>query len=307
MAILTTDKVTEIFCFADEFCKEYAKLIEENKQIAIGDGKKHRNRPHEMSDSEIITILILYHFGTFANFKHFYLHYIKVHLKSDFPKALSYNRFVAIEHKVFVPMMLFLNLACFGKCTGITFVDSTKIAVCHNKRIFNHKVFSNLAQRGKSTMGWFYGFKLHFVCNDRGEIISFVFTPANTDDRSMEVFNTLKKKLFGKLYGDRGYISSSLVEMLFQDGVHLVTGIKSNMKNRLMSLYDRIMLRKRSVIETINDELKNICDIEHSRHRSVHNFFMNLIAAIAAYNFFDKKPSIRVDFKPDTSQLALFY
>jgi hypothetical protein len=154
---------------------------------------------------------------------------------------------------------------------------------------------------------YIYGFKLHFVCNDRGEIISFVFTPANTDDRSMEVFNTLKKKLFGKLYGDRGYISSSLVEMLFQDGVHLVTGIKSNMKNRLMSLYDRIMLRKRSVIETINDELKNICDIEHSRHRSVHNFFMNLIAAIAAYNFFDKKPSIRVDFKPDTSQLALFY
>jgi hypothetical protein len=209
---------------------------------------------------------------------------------------------VAIEHKVFVPMMLFLNLVCFGKCTGITFVDSTKIAVCHNKRIFNHKVFKDLAKRGKSTMGWFYGFKLHFVCNDKGEILDFFFSPRNTDNRSIDVFNVLKKKLFGKLFGDRGYISASLFETLFSEGIHIVTGIKSNMKNRLMTLMDKILLRKRSVIETINDKLKNICDIEHSRHRSIHNFLMNLIAALGAYCFFDKKPAIKVDFK----QLSLF-
>ncbi|GAB6009215.1 IS982 family transposase, partial [Dysgonomonas reticulitermitis] len=213
--------------------------------------------------------------------------------------------FVAIECTVFVPMMLFLNMVCFGKCTGITFVDSTKISVCHNKRIYNHKVFEDVAQRGKSTMGWFYGFKLHFVCNDKGEIISFFFSPGNTDDRSMEVFNVLKKKLSGKLYGDKGYISASLFETLFNDGIYLVTGIKRNMKNRLMSLYDRIMLRKRSIIETINDELKNICDIEHSRHRSIQNFFMNLIAALGAYCFFDKKPAIEVDIEL-SNQLELF-
>ncbi|MDR2469528.1 MAG: IS982 family transposase, partial [Tannerella sp.] len=195
----------------------------------------------------------------------------------------------------------------FGKCTGITFVDSTKIAVCHNKRIFNHKTFRGLAMRGKSTMGWFYGFKLHFVCNDKGEIISFFFSPGNTDDRAVEVFHMLKKKLFGKLFGDKGYISASLFEMLFNDGIHIVTGIKSHMKNRLMTLRDKVLLRKRSVIETINDELKNICDIEHSRHRSIHNFFMNLIAALGAYCFFDKKPAIKFDFEPDTAQLALFY
>jgi hypothetical protein len=197
-----------------------------------------------------------------------------------------------------VPMMLFLNLVCFGKCTGITFVDSTKIGVCHNKRIHNNKVFKEFAKRGKSTMGWFYGFKLHFVCNDKGEILSFFLSPGNTDDRSVEVFNCLKKKLFGKLYGDKGYISTSLFTMLFNDGIYLVTGIKSNMKNKLMPLYDRIMLRKRSVIETINDELKNICDIEHSRHRSTHNFVMNIIAALGAYCFFDKKPAIKVDIVP---------
>jgi hypothetical protein len=193
MSLLTNDKITEIFCATDEFCKEFSKIIKEERRPAIGDGKKQRSRQSEMYDSEIITILILYHFGSFANFKHFYLHHIKVHLKKDFPKVFSYNRFVAIEHKVFVPMMLFLNLIRFGKCTGITFVDSTKIAVCHNKRIFNRKVFNNLAKCGKSTMGWFCGFKLHFVCNDKGEILDFFFSPGNTDDRSLEVFNVLKK------------------------------------------------------------------------------------------------------------------
>lgn len=307
MSLLTIDKVTEIFCSADEFCKEYAQVIKENKALPCADDKKRRNRTHEMSDSEIITILMLYHFGSFKNFKHFYLMYIGVTLRKEFPKQLSYQRFVAIEHKVFIPMMMFLNLVCFGQCTGISFVDSTKISVCHNKRIFNHKVFKDLAQRGKSTMGWFYGFKLHFACNEKGEILTFFFSPANTDDRNIDVFNVLKKKLFGKLFGDKGYISSSLFEMLFNDGIHLVTGIKSNMKNKLMSFRDRILLRKRSVIETINDELKNICDIEHSRHRSIHNFFMNLIAALGAYCFFDKKPSIKFEIEPDQRQLALFY
>jgi hypothetical protein len=115
------------------------------------------------------------------------------------------------------------------------------------------------------------------------------------------------KKMFGKIFGDKGYISSSLFEMLLDNGIHLVTGIKSNMKNRLMSLRDRILLRKRSVIETINDELKNICQVEHSRHRSLHNFIINLIAAIGTYCFFDKKPSIQFDREKPTGQRELFY
>lgn len=306
MSLLTQDKITEIFCLADDFCKEYSHEIKSNKALAPNNGKKHRNRSHLMSDGEIMTILMLYHFGSFKNFKHFYLMYIGGTLRKDFPKQLSYNRFIAIENKVFVPMMLFLNIICFGQSTGISFVDSTKIAVCHNKRIFNHKLFQDIAQRGKSTMGWFYGFKLHFVCNEKGEIISFFFSPGNMDDRDIRVFNILKKKLFGKLYADKGYISTNLFEMLFNDGIHIITGIKSNMKNRLMPLYDRIMLRKRSVIETINDELKNICDIEHSRHRSIHNFFMNLIAALGAYCFFDKKPAIRFERTYEKEQLSLF-
>jgi hypothetical protein len=302
----TLDKITEIYCIADDFCKEFAEEFKKHKMLPE-DGKKHRNRSCEMSDSEILTILLLFHFGSFKNFKHYYLHYIGVHLEKEFPKQLSYNLFIAIEHRVFVPMMFFLNLVCFGHCTGITFVDSTKISVCHNKRIKRNKVFDGIAKTGKSTMGWFHGFKLHLVCNDKGELLSFCLTPENVDDRDPQVLKTLTKKLFGKLFGDKGYISASLFEMIFNNGIHLVTGIKSNMKNRLMSFYVRIMLRKRSVMETINDELKNICEVEHTRHRSMHNFVMNLISALAAYCFFDKKPAIRFDREKQYGQLSLFY
>jgi len=155
-------------------------------------------------------------------------------------------------------------------------------------------------------MGWFHGFKLHLLCNDKGELLSFCLTPGNVDDRGPNTLKVLTKKLFGKLFGDKGYISSSLFETLFDNGVHLVTGMRNNMKNHLMSLYDKIMLRKRSVIETINDQLKNICEIEHSRHRAVHNFVMNLISALAAYCFFDKKPAIRFEMALPTGQTALF-
>ena len=304
--MLTRDKITEIFCIADDFCQHFASEMKKQPKLHAEDGKRSRNRRCEMSESEIITILMLYHFGDFKNFKHFYLHYICVHLKSEFPRALSYNRFVQIEHHVFIPMMFFLNTVCFGNCTGITFVDSTKIAVCNNKRIYRNSVFQDIAKRGKNTMGWFYGFKLHLVCNDKGELLSFCLTPGNIDDRDPKTLQLLTKKLFGKLFADKGYISKSLFETLFSEGVHLVTGIKSNMKNRLMPLLDRILLRKRSVIETINDMLKNTCDVEHSRHRSIHNFIMNLIAALGAYCFFDKKPAIKVDFEPQYGQLAIF-
>jgi len=191
--MLTKYKITEIFCIADDFCKHFAIEMAKQPKLPAADEKRHRNRPCEMSDSEIITILMLFHFGTFKNFKHYYLHYIGVHLKNEFPKQLSYNRFVQIEHRVFMPMMLFLNTVCFGKCTGITFVDSTKIAVCNNKRIYRNKVFQDIAKRGKNTMGWFYGFKLHFVCNDKGELLSFCLTPGNIDDRDPKTLQSLTK------------------------------------------------------------------------------------------------------------------
>ena len=304
--MLSADKVSEIFCIADDFCQEFDREIE-NLSLPL-DGKKHRRRKGQMSDSEIITILICFHFNTYRNFKHYYLSYVKGCLKDAFPNAVSYNRFVELESRVAVQMALFLELFCFGECTGISFIDSTCIPVCHNKRIKRNKVFKGYAAMGKSTMGWFYGFKLHLICNERGELINFMLTKGNVDDRDEAVFNRLTDNVLGKIYADKGYISETLFTRLYSNGIHLVTGLRSNMKNKLMAVYDKIMLRKRSVIETINDELKNVAQAVHSRHRSVFNFAMNMLAALAAYCFFDKKPAINCDFciEGSSGQLALF-
>ena len=256
-----------------------------------------RNRKRMMSDAEVITILICFHFNSYRNFKHYYLGCVCQHWKHLFPKRFSYNRFVEIMPRCFVAMTMFLKLGCFGECSGSSFIDSTCIPVIHNKRQFNMKVFKNYATKGKSSMGWYIGFKLHLLCNERGEILNFVLTRANVDDRNESVIEPLTDKLFGKLYADKGYISQSLFGKLFDNGVHLVTGLRANMKQQVMPVYDKIMLRKRSVIESVNDMLKNVAQLVHTRHRSVHNFIMNLLAAMGAYCFFAVKPQVNFDFE----------
>ena len=279
-------KVTEIFCLVDEFCQEFDATT---RPFLLG---KPSKRPPVMSQSEVITICLLFHLSGFRCFKHFYLFYVQRHMQGEFPRTVAYNRFVELSQGVLLPMSIFLKTCCLGKCTGISFVDSTPIRVCHNKRIKRNKVFRDIAQVGKSTMGWFYGFKLHIVINDKGQILNFAVTQANVDDREPLKNESFLRAVFGKLFADKGYISQQLARILFTDGIHLITGIRNNMKNSLMSLSDKIMLRKRSVIETVNDELKNICQLEHSRHRSFANFMSNLIAGLIAYAFLPKKPSI---------------
>jgi len=298
-------KLMDIFYFADEFCKELNKTLE-GVQLSGDNSKKSRNKPCKLSDSEVITIMIAFHLGGYRNLKHFYTQYVQVHLKGDFPKTVSYNRFVELQQKALFPMVIFLKMMRLGSCTGISFVDSTPLRVCKNKRIFNHKVFKDIAQRGKSTMGFFFGFKLHMVVNEKGEILDFVITPGNVDDREPLKNANFLNKLFGKLFADKGYIGQKLFEQLFIDGIHLITGLKRNMKNSLMSINDKILLRKRAIIETINDELKNICQVEHSRHRCFGNFLTNLISGLLAYSFLPKKPSIKFDIEPTFGQLALF-
>ena len=297
--MINFDKVTDIFCLVDEFCNNFDNYT---KDFILG---KPSKRPAIMSKSEVITITILFHLSGFRCFKHFYIYYVQKHMQDDFPNTVSYNRFTELMQNNILPLTMFLQTCCLGKCTGISFVDSTPIRVCKNKRIKRNKVFKDIAQVGKSTMGYFYGFKLHIVINDKGEILSFTITQANVDDREPLKNENFLKNVFGKLFGDKGYISKELTKILFVDGIHLITSIRNNMKNSLMDMCDKINLRKRSVIETVNDELKNMCQVEHSRHRSIGNFFTNLIGGLIAYSFFPKKPSIVYNII-NTSQLQLF-
>ena len=277
-----------VFCDVDDFCKEYERYCMHSLMM-----EKQRIIPKtRMALSEIMTILIMYHLSGYRTFKWYYTKYVMVYQKKNYPDLVSYNRFVEIMEYALVPLVLYIVRARFVKCSGIYFVDSTPIKVCDNHRIRTNHVFSEYAKMGKSSMGWFYGFKLHLIINEQGEILSFCLTSGNVDDRNEAVMDSLTKEIFGKLFADRGYISQKLFENLLKKDITLITRAKKNMKNKLMDYYDRLMLRKRTVIESVNDFLKNICNIEHSRHRSITNFLVNLVSALAAYSFLPKKPSI---------------
>jgi hypothetical protein len=217
-----------------------------------------------------------------------------MYLRREFPNLVGYARFVQLLPRVFSRLCAYL-FSLFGRCTGVSFIDSTFIAVCDNRRIGQHKVFAGLATRGRGSCGWSYGFKLHLVVNDCGELLGCCLTPAHRAD--VKLLPKLTKRLFGKLFGDKGYLSQPMFEQLLEHGVQLITRLKSNMKNRLMSLSDKLLLRKRAIIESITDQLKNVSQIEHTRHRSPLNFCINLVCGLIAYCHQPKKPSLRLDLR----------
>lgn len=300
---MLADKVIEFFVEVDDFCIVFEAEIAHH--LIESKNKGGRLRKSQLSDSEIISILILFHYGQFTNFKAFYTQYVCPHLSDLFPDLVSYQRFVALKKKVAVPLMMFLKTKGLGKCRGISFIDSTHLKVCHNRRIHQHRTFKNVAERGFCSIGWFYGFKLHLIINDRGEIISFFLTKGNVDDRNLKVMKSMTENMFGKLFADKGYISKKLSDLLFGNGIQLIAKPKKNMKNVNLSQTDRILLRKRALIESVNDELKNICKLQHTRHRSLGNFLINLMSALSAYCFFPKKPSLNIEFEKNHGQLFL--
>lgn len=283
------DSLLELFISVDDFCQVFLPFWE---QKLMQDGCKKRRRLGEMSISEIMTILIHFHQSHYRDFKTYYTDHVCHHLNREFPHLVSYERFVSLMPSVLGPLSAYLK-SLYGRCHGISFIDSTALCVCDNHRIHNHKVFAQLAQRGKGSMGWFYGFKLHLVINDCGEILACQITPGNVDDR--EPVPALSRRLFGKLIADRGYISQALFEQLLDTfGVQLITKLRKNMKNRLLPLMDKLLLRKRAIIESIVDQLKNISQIEHTRHRSPVNCFINILAGLIAYCHQPKKPSLNL-------------
>ena len=279
----------ELFCHVDDFWQTFAQKWEGEM---LQSGVQHRRRKGQLCSSEIMTILIYFHQMRYRDFKTYYTQLVQVYLRAEFPTLVSYNRFVELIPRVLVPLCAYLR-HCYGRCTGVSFIDSTPLAVCHNRRIGQHKTFTDVAQRGKNSVDWFYGFKLHLVVSDRGEILACRLTPGNVDDRTP--VPRLVRRLWGKLFGDKGYLSQPLTEQLLGQGIHLVTRLKAKMKNRLMPLADKLLLRKRSILETITDQLKNISQIEHTRHRSLASFMVNLVCGLIAYCHQPKKPSLALD------------
>ena len=292
--------LSEIFCDVDEFYQSFEKHCRSIPQLTAVTGEKRCSS--RMSLSEVMTIVIAFHGSGYKTFKEFYTLQVQPHWQKAFPKLVSYNRFVEL-----MPWSMML-LCCFletrkGEVTGISFIDSTPIEVCCPSRSRSHRVFEGLVGWGKNSVGWHYGFKLHLIINDKGELLAFKLTTGNTDDR--KPVPDMTQDIIGQLFGDRGYISQELFEKLYKQGLKLITRHKKNMKQKLVKLIDKILLRKRSLIETVNaqrscasgDQLKNISQIEHSRHRSVWNFMVNLFGGLIAYTYLPHKPSLDLEPK----------
>lgn len=284
--------LVEIFYEIDEFCKNFEKQFDRN---LLTDGSGKRICSVKLSLSEVMTIAVYYHESGYKTFKDYYEKHVLVNMKNDFNHQVSYNRFLELRKKAVFPLLAFTQLNSLRNCSGTSYIDSYPLKVCHIRRASSHKVFKGFAKKGKTSVGWFYGFKLHVVINHEGEIISFYITPGNISDNNENVLVKLTKKVWGKLFGDKGYlVNNTLFKKLYINNVQLITKIRKNMKSKLMPLSDKLLLRKRGIIESVGNILKGSLSLEHSRHRSAFGFLGHVISTIISYSYRDKKPSITV-------------
>ena len=274
------DRLVEDFCQFDDFCQAFgphweARLLSQEAQPA-----KKRGPQAGLADSEIMTILVLYHSSQFRNFRTFYEGVVLTLLRSAFPKAPCYARFIAVTKHVWVPLTVFL-LTRMGRRTGLYYIDSTPLPVCHPRRINRHKVFAGLAERGKTSLGWFFGFKLHLVFNHERQIVALKLTPGNVNDTTP--VPDLTQGLIGKLFGDQGYVGNDLAQRLLRRGLALMTRVRRNMKRLPVSFLDKALLNGRNIVETIIGQIKEFSALRLPKPRSVFNAFTHITAAIVAY------------------------
>jgi len=283
--------ITDLFVFVDDFVTGLEKAQYRSSLQSFTPTNLPTRTPG-LSPSEIICILLMFQNSPCRNFKYFYKSFLQLY-QSEFPQMPCYHRFVALMPRV-IGHAAILLYSLLSPGNGTAYVDATSLAVCHPKRISRNKVFKGLAKIGKTTKGWFFGFKLHVIIDTKGNLVRVKLTPGNTDDRS--VIDQMTQNMTGILFGDKGYISKELFLRLYKRGLKLVTGLKKTMKNMMMPLHEKMYLCKRSLIETVFDYLKNKLMLEHSRHRSPLNMIIHVISTLIVYQLKPSKPSISNDF-----------
>jgi hypothetical protein len=292
--IIDTRKVVEVFCAIDDFCLQVKEYFSTHP---LPSGLKERHpagRKPSLSESEVLTILTLYHLSGFKCFQYYYERLVLGEMKSYFPCAVSYTHFLELARQALLHTFLLAHYrAGLSQRSEHYFIDSKKLPVCDNRRIHSHKVFDQIATRGRSSTGWFFGLKLHLVINEHAQLVRFLITPANVADNNPQVLSLLLSGLKGKCYGDKGYLSS-LFEELLEEGLHLVTKVRRNMKNMLLALHDKVNLLKRGSIEAVNDILMTVCDIDHTRHRNPLNALVQILSSLTAYSFLDQNSRFKL-------------
>lgn len=298
MSILT------LFCEIDDFFLAYEKWKAKHR-LPKTTPPETRGCPRKLHQSEVMTLLIAFHQSGYRTSKHFYQRHVCLYWHAEFPNLVSYSRFVQLKKEILTLLTLYLH-AHFGECSGISFVDSTRLRVCENKRISSHRVFLAHAGRSKTSMGWFYGFKLHLIINEKGDLLGVELTPGNTDDRQ-PLWALSSEGLFGNLYGDKGYISEDLREFLNDQGINFCYKVRKNMKPLGLSISDEVLLKKRTIVESVIKELKTQTQVEHSRHRSFVNFRVNVVSALIAYQLLETKPSVNLSELQGNNDLPLLF
>ena len=271
------NQLTHSFCEIDDFCKEFDKNIQ-HKLLSFSNKKTAGPTPG-LTTSEIMTILVMFHHIRFRDFKTFYS-FVERYWKNAFPRLPGYTRFISIMHRTILPMTLFTQLRS-GKRTGLYYIDSSCLPVCHLKRSKRHRTFNRIAEYGKTSVGWFFGLKSHLVINDRGELIAFKLTKGNRHDGGEAL--PLLRELKGVAFGDKGYIGKKIFDTLFSKGLKLITRKRKNMKKETLTNYEQQLLNQRGIIETVIGHLKHHYQIWHTRHRSMINAVTHLISALTAY------------------------
>ena len=269
--------ITTIFYLVDNFCIEYTKW-EKNKLLP---STRQRNRLGKMNLSELLSVVLFFYLSPCRDFKNYYLYFLPHKYKGYFD-LVGYSRMIQLMPRLILPLSIIMQYM-FGEETGIYYIDSTKLQICHGKRTKSNKVFKNIAKVGHSSYGWFMGFKLHIIINNKGHIMAVKITKGNHSD-SMAA-PALAKGLIGNLYGDKGYISKKLFDQLFKSGLKIFTGIRKDMKNHLISNTDKCFLRKRVLVESVFNVLKNSMGLEHTRHRSPLNFIVHIFSCLVGYSF----------------------
>lgn len=289
------NSLIQIFIDVDDFCQAFDSWVSTQDQY-----KSFYNWNSVMSRSEVMSIIIFYQVSGYKCFQYYYDQMVVANLKTYYPNLVGYKRFLRLMSCCFDQLYLFAQWqSSQSQATGIYYADSKKLPVCDNRRIHSHKVFEGIAQRGKSSTGWYYGLKIHLVINNLGQIMSFLFTPANFADNNHKVLKELFSGLKGSCFADKGYISK-LFEYFFKSGLKIVTKVRKNMKNALLPIQEKYQLMKRGIIESVNDILMTVFDIEHTRHRNPINALTHMTAALIAYNYMDKKPTV---FFPELNKI----
>jgi hypothetical protein len=271
-----------IFYHVDNFCNQFDKWL--ISRFLMLPKSKHTAQ-NMLTSSEIMSILI-YYAACSQDYKHFKAFYFAKYteLKSAFPHLVSYERIIELKESVELRMITFLT-SLFSECTGYSFVDSTKIEACNKKRAKRHKTLKSIARWGKTSDGFFYGFKLHAVVNHLREIVSICITPGNVADNNENIIKKMASNVFGKMFGDKGYIlNEDLWTEIYHQGLQFITNIRKNMRPKLMVMEDKMILRKRaSIIETLFSILKDRMSLQYTRVRSVYGFVCNIVSMLIAY------------------------